>query len=247
MPAVLFDLWETLVHDLPDLNRARQLWRASNVRAVFNAAGLEADLDILDAALGTVLSRTLGEMQDEGRDIDGPGRVSLFVGEYTALGAEPPHAAMYEALQTAMCSMTHGLYPHRAPFAVETLRQVKAQGLKTALVSNAGITTAPTLRQMLEHYDLAPYLDAVVFSDEQQLAKPAPGMFLAALEAVGVEARDAVFVGDSPHNDVAGAQAVGIFAVQIGERHADGIKPDAHIRTLDELLPLLTRYAPSAG
>lgn len=245
--AVLFDLWETLVHDLPDLSRARQLWRAANVRSVFRTAGIDIDLDTLDAALGTVLSRTLSAMQDEGRDVDGPGRVTLFAGELAALGGPTPGAALYEALEMAMCTMTHGLYPHRAPAAVETLIALKAQGLRTALVSNAGITTAPTLREMLDHYGLAPHLDAVAFSDEMQLAKPASGMFTAALEAIGCDPAEAVFVGDSPHNDVAGARSVGMLAVQIGHRQVDGIEPDAKITSLDELPGVLGRIARPGG
>jgi hypothetical protein len=46
-------------------------------------------------------------------------------------------------------------------------------------------------------------------------------------------------VGDSPHNDVFGAQQAGILAVQIGSRTRDGITPDARIDRLDELMDVL--------
>ena len=94
---------------------------------------------------------------------------------------------------------------------------------------------------MLEHHGLREHLDALVFSDEHQFAKPASRMFTLALEAIGEEASACAFVGDSPHNDVAGAQAAGMFAVQIGSKVREGITPDLRIDTLAELVPGLQR------
>jgi putative hydrolase of the HAD superfamily len=73
------------------------------------------------------------------------------------------------------------------------------------------------------------------------LAKPDPAIFKAALDALGVPSSEAAFVGDSPLNDVAGAQALGIFAVQIGSRTRDGVTPDARIDTLHELEGVLAQ------
>ncbi len=247
MQAVLFDLWETLVHDPSDLSRARQLWRAANVRRVLSTAGIEANLDLVDAALGPSLSHTLSLLHDDGKDLNTAGRVMLFVDAFVAIGAPAPPPEAHPALQDAICTMTHGLYPHRMPHAIETLAALKGQGLKTALVSNAGITTAPTLREMLDHYGLSPYLDALVFSDELEIAKPSAGIFTAALDAIGCSAADAVFVGDSPHNDISGAQTLGMRAVKIGIRHVDGIVADADITDLDELPRVLDSLKRSAS
>ena len=123
--------------------------------------------------------------------------------------------------------------------ARETLAAVKGMGLKTALVSNAGLTSAPHLSWILDNYGLSSYLDVSVFSDELQIAKPDPRIFQAALDKLDVAAADTVFVGDTPHNDVWGAQAAGIFAVQIGGLTRDGVVPQARIERLEELIGVL--------
>jgi putative hydrolase of the HAD superfamily len=127
------------------------------------------------------------------------------------------------------------------------LLQTRASGLRTALVSNAGFTTSPYLRRMLDYYGLTPHLDVLVFSDEQGVAKPDTRLFTHALDGLGVSARQCAFVGDSPHNDVGGAQKCGLFAVQIGRRDMDGVRPEARIDTLSELLPVLEQHGLVAG
>lgn len=72
-------------------------------------------------------------------------------------------------------------------------------------------------------------------------AKPDPGIFLAACEAMGVAPQDAVYVGDDLRLDVQGAQGAGLRAVWMN-RHGSsahleaGVTPDAICATFDELL-----------
>ncbi len=178
---------------------------------------------------------------DEGRDGGVAGRLALLAAELEASAGVAVPAVAYPALETALCTIPSPYFPQPAPHAVETLQQIKALGLCTALVSNAGVTTAPTLRRLLEEHGMAPHLDALVFSDEVMVAKPHPVIFGQALRAVGAEAVQAVFVGDSPLNDIGGAQSAGIFAVQVGDKRHDSISPDASIVALDELVGVLRR------
>lgn len=245
--AVLFDLWGTLILDHESVSRPRQLWRAENVRSVLQRYGLELALEAVDAALvhaGAALSR----LHDAGGEVDSAGRVTLFLEELAPDDARLVPTAARPELEEAITSM-HPVYrPVLAEGAVEVLRQIKAIGLATALVSNAGLTTAPHLREMLANYGLTPFLDVLVFSDELGLAKPDRRIFQAALKGLRVAATDAAFLGDSPHNDIFGAKAVGLFAVQIGLReHTSrsgysehpGAEPDARIEHLGQLLPAL--------
>ena len=247
--AVLFDLWGTLIIDPEHRSQPRTVWRAENVAAVLGRAGVavtaERALDALSKA-GVELSA----LHDKGIDISAPGRVDLVLEHLGQTAALPGDAR--EELQAAICTMHPVHRPEPAPFAVESIRSVRELGLKTALVSNAGLTTAPSLRLMLDEYGLAPYLDACVFSDELELAKPNPRLFLDALDALGVEPPDAAFVGDSPHNDIFGARQAGLLAVQIGHREApprtgytesDGARPNAYITQLSELLPAIAEFA----
>jgi putative hydrolase of the HAD superfamily len=53
----------------------------------------------------------------------------------------------------------------------------------------------------------------------------------------------AVFVGDRPANDIAGANAVGLTSVWMNPPHLshelNGVTPDYEINALQELLPIL--------
>jgi putative hydrolase of the HAD superfamily len=171
-------------------------------------------------------------------------------------GAPPLPAEVRRELVDAICSMHPVHRPVLGDGATEVLRRVKDLGLATALVSNAGYTTAPHLREMLEDYAIAPYLDVCVFSDELGVAKPNPRIFREALERLGVEPASAAFVGDSPHNDIYGARQAGLLAIQIGHRDApprtgytesDGARPNAYIASLSELLPALSEFAELPG
>lgn len=238
LKAVLFDLWGTLIIDPPERSRPRQVWRALNVQQVLLKHGLAIEFIPIDEAL-VAASRSLMAIHDTARDLTSSGRVDLFLAH---LGLRETGSLGIDArreIEDAITSMQKELAPLRAEGAVEALAAVKALGLKTALVSNAGFTTAPHLRALLEAFELSPHLDACVFSDELRLAKPAPAVFEAALNAIDVGASEAAFVGDAPYNDVYGAQGAGIFSVQIGNGRRDGIRPQARIERLEELLPAL--------
>lgn len=95
----------------------------------------------------------------------------------------------------------------------------------------------------LEVIGLAHHFEVSLAAARFGTAKPAPDIFRAACEALGVAPRDAVYVGDDLALDVAGAQAAGMRAVWMNRRGAvlpDGApQPDAICATLDELLAWL--------
>jgi putative hydrolase of the HAD superfamily len=68
-------------------------------------------------------------------------------------------------------------------------------------------------RDKLEFCGLAPFVDALIVSEEAGMSKPDPAIFRIALDRVGVSAADAVMVGDSWAADIVGARAAGIRAV----------------------------------
>jgi YjjG family noncanonical pyrimidine nucleotidase len=84
---------------------------------------------------------------------------------------------------------------------------------------------------------LAPMVDVLIASEDVGVSKPDPGIFAIALDRAGVTASDAVMVGDSWANDVAGAQAAGIDAIWFNpDRKA---RPDgrAGVREIHCLIP----------
>jgi putative hydrolase of the HAD superfamily len=124
------------------------------------------------------------------------------------------------------------------PFAEvpEVLRAARENGVRLVVVSNWDIS----LHDVLADTGLAPLLDAVVTSAELGSAKPARAIFERGLTLAGVEAADAVHVGDSVAHDVAGALAAGIEPLLVVR---DGAAPDerppAGVRTIATLRPLI--------
>ncbi|MDF2957478.1 MAG: FMN and 5-amino-6-uracil phosphatase YigB [Candidatus Alkanophagales archaeon MCA70_species_1] len=96
------------------------------------------------------------------------------------------------------------------PGVRETLEGLKARGLKLGVVSNS--TYSKTMID-LKLNGIYEYFDAFCISSELRILKPDPRIFLKALAALGVSPADAVFVGDRPQEDIAGARAVGMKTI----------------------------------
>ena len=93
--------------------------------------------------------------------------------------------------------------------ALPVLRDLRARGLRLGLVSN----TSRDLGTFVRHFGLD--VDGWIASGSHGKVKPSPLIFEAALELIGVEAADAVMVGDSIEDDVEGARSVGMRAVLV--------------------------------
>ena len=84
-------------------------------------------------------------------------------------------------------------------------------GLRLVCVSNWDYA----LPSVLQDVGLLGLLDAVITSAAVGARKPDARVFRAALEAAGCSAAEALHVGDSAAEDVAGARAAGIRALRI--------------------------------
>ena len=85
----------------------------------------------------------------------------------------------------------------------------------------------------------------VVTPAEAGAAKPASAIFEYALGQAGASAESVAHVGDDPLRDIAGAAAVGMRTVWMnpsGLPWPDAGRPDAEVRTLDALLPVIEAW-----
>jgi putative hydrolase of the HAD superfamily len=135
---------------------------------------------------------------------------------------------------------------HARRDAREVLHALKQRGLRTGLLSN---THWPRRQheEWLERDGLLDLLDERVYTSDLEHVKPHPDAFGALLDAVGVSARDAVFVGDRPHDDIAGAQQVGMRAVWVRNDVVPSydVEPDAVIDQLGELVGVVDGWLAS--
>jgi HAD superfamily hydrolase (TIGR01549 family) len=97
------------------------------------------------------------------------------------------------------------------------LAELRGAGLRIAVVSN-GIRD---LHAFVAHHRLD--VDAIVDSRTHGRVKPHPTIFQAALDLLDVPPADAVMVGDSLEEDIAGARALGMRAILVDrdERHPE--------------------------
>jgi putative hydrolase of the HAD superfamily len=89
------------------------------------------------------------------------------------------------------------------------LSRLRDAGLKLGVVSNSD----GRVEEALEAAGLRGYFDVVVDSALAGVEKPDPAIFRAALDALGVSADEALYVGDLYEVDVLGARAAGMSAV----------------------------------
>ncbi len=129
------------------------------------------------------------------------------------------------------------------PAAERVLRDVKARGWATGLLSNTH-WPRDLHERWLHEAGLLEHLDARVYTSDLTHMKPHPIAFLTLLDAVGIAPENAVFVGDRPRDDIAGAQAVGMRTVLLTGRGvpAHDVEPDAAIPELAGLLDVLDRW-----
>lgn len=126
------------------------------------------------------------------------------------------------------------------PDVKPTLELLRANGLKLGLVSNTGWPAAAHDPD-LERFEIKDLLECRIYSCEVGWEKPAPQIFEAALECMGLRPEETAFVGDFLRYDVAGAHGVGMKGIW---KRVDGrpeeiddhsIVPDATITRIGEL------------
>jgi putative hydrolase of the HAD superfamily len=190
--AVLFDLGGTLIDNADPL-----VW-AETARSV----GVEVDADHL--------AHAYREVQAE-FDARGEPETPAFWGAvlHRAAGRE-----VTEAQGAAFQDRWFAIGEHHPPlfsdvrYCLETLEQ---EGLATGLVSNSRSEAA--CRAHLTRLGVQRFFPVVVSSGTEGVRKPDAEIFRRAVQRVGVQPGDALYVGDLPNTDARGAQAAGLHGL----------------------------------
>lgn len=126
----------------------------------------------------------------------------------------------------------------------ETLERLRATGTRLAIVSNTFIPSH-CMDRHLEHEGLLEYFPIRVYSSHTSYRKPHPRIFQIAMEQLGVEAKQCIFIGDLLKADIGGARKLGmktIWKPAKGATVSDDAKHKADVRLrsiaqLPEVLP----------
>jgi len=152
--------------------------------------------------------------------------------------AKDLHAENYKALAPRLRAL---------PQARELLAALAGRGVTVVLATSA---PEEELEVLLELLDSGDAIHATTSSDDVDVAKPEPDIVQVALERAGVEAEDAVFIGDSEW-DIRAASGAGVrsFGVLTGGI-AGQLLLDAGAEKVfagpDDLLAQLDDFAPAA-
>ncbi len=113
---------------------------------------------------------------------------------------------------------------------------------KIGVIANQSLGT----EQRLERYGLLQYIDLVVASAEEGVAKPDKRIFEIALNKSGCEARNSVMIGDRIDNDIVPANLLGMITIWIRQGFGkywviknEIEKADYTVNSLNELCRIL--------
>jgi putative hydrolase of the HAD superfamily len=209
--AVVFDVDFTIARPGPDLG-------PEGYRELGRRYGLELDPARYDAARAAAFAEVERHPEldhDEEAWVLFTERIILGMG---GRGATYPAAVEMEGRW--LHSGHFELYEDARP-ALEAIRRL---GLKIGLLSNS----SRDLAEFVAHHRLA--ADAVLTSRAHGKTKPHASIFRALLAQLDVQPGEAVMVGDTLHDDVEGARAIGMRAVLLDR---DGRHPELPGRLSD--------------
>lgn len=128
--------------------------------------------------------------------------------------------------------------PIPMPGVPDVLERVRAFGYRLALASSAELRV---IHANLTALRLGPFFEAVVSGTQVARGKPAPDVFLAAADRLGV-APDRCLVVEDSRNGLLAAKAAGMICAVVPcahTRHQDFREADHRLTALSDLLPLL--------
>jgi putative hydrolase of the HAD superfamily len=101
------------------------------------------------------------------------------------------------------------------PESDAALAEIRRAGYRLAAVSNTEQSDDDQLDDILTRAGLRRHFDVLVTSTSVGQRKPAPAMYLKALERLECRPEEAVMIGDDAHVDLAGATALGMATVLV--------------------------------
>lgn len=121
----------------------------------------------------------------------------------------------------------------------ETLRLLKAEGFKIAIVSTK---KNHMVRKGIELLDAGDVFDEIIGLDDVLKPKPDPEPILLALKRLDVDRDEALMIGDNYH-DIVGGQNAGVRTVGVawsakGEDFLQKYNPDYMLQHISDIIPI---------
>ena len=247
LKAILFDLDDTLL-DWSGFGGDWKTLEYQFLRGVFDyVATITTPLPSLDAFIEDFHERVREAWRVGRSTLIAPNMATLLLETVEAQGVPVGMLKVEDLTRAYGWRAVPGTVLFKEVPAVMSL--IKKHGIKTAIVTNASQPMALRDIEIAEHDLLQYFPDCRLSAADAGVLKPHPGIFQMALDRLGVTPDEAVFVGDNPIADIAGAQAIGMQAVfritsPLPPMLSGLIVPDAAINSLEELPPILDGWFP---
>jgi putative hydrolase of the HAD superfamily len=228
--AITFDFWATL-YKPKTIDYTQRLLQLKE--SVEQHSGNSFDLVQFQAAVKVARKTWSRIWTEEYRTITASEWLEIMLQE---LGAALSAPHLFE-IKTSMENSVLENLPSLVPEARTVLPKL-VKNYKLAIISDTGITPGRVLRKILKKDNIIGFFSHLTFSDEVGRSKPHAQVFLTTLNALGTKPHEAVHVGDLLRTDIAGAQNVGMRAVQyIGVSHDKGATETLFASSAAEIIP----------
>lgn len=225
MRGILFDLWGTLVYNVPRHKR-------EDYDALARRIGQPTE-EVWRKWASFAKEATRGEIKS------GEERARRVL---TELGAPLEMAPEMARFEYEMRSDD----PHFFPGVPEMLEELRRRGYHTCLISNCNYLTS----SVVERLELPEKLDSVILSFEVGMVKPDLEIYRLGASRLGLEAADCLFVGDGGDGELDGARAVGCRVALVAQERGHAFRNpakqypyDIRLANITELLNYLKQPA----
>lgn len=231
---VLFDLVGTLLDERADYEA---------LDAVMEEVEARFDLDVAPGALSGEFALALMEIIRSEPEVAGPADFIPFrlAAPDIFAGIVEVHGATTDAADKSWFWKRYLEIQRRTwrpyPEVVPALDRLEEAGM---IIGSVTDSDGYLFDDILPRTELDRYVTVRVAAEEVGHVKPHPAMFRLALERAGVDAGEAVMVGDSYERDLVGAHAAGIRHLVLVDRHAARTVPVPSVRDLRGLTEALT-------
>jgi putative hydrolase of the HAD superfamily len=215
-----FDLWLTLIKSNPTYKQERVQYFFRN----FN--GRHKSIDEIAITFRQVDLMINAINEKAGKNVDAEEMYLMIISminDYDFNFSDVDLKALDQDMEQIVFNHMPDLY---CGDCLDVLAKIKESGKSSInILSNTGFIKGKTLKKVIEHLGIGQFIDFQLYSDEVRMSKPSTGFFQLMLDHIDrtkhpeLLLTDVIHVGDNPHADVRGAEAMGINSMLINSNN----------------------------
>jgi putative hydrolase of the HAD superfamily len=228
--AITFDFWNTLYKAAPYAAGLRRRF----LLEIFARNQIDVDKAQIDAAEDVARREWNRVWREEYRTPPAADWVRWMLAELLIQLPPADFNALADYYDRSLLDADPG--PTLIDGAAETVQRLVPR-YRLGVISDSGLSIGSTLRQFLRRDGILECFTCTTFSDEVGVSKPHTRIFQLTLDRLGAQPHEAVHLGDLTHSDIAGAKAMGMWAVRLTANYDDAnrsVEPDAVVNSYAE-------------